>query len=83
MMNADPMFSAIGPSHVDPRTGEILDADIAFEGIATRNVRGLRSQVLGASTAAGSTASAGTVSAFARLFEPPAELANSGVMHPS
>ncbi|HEX5682885.1 MAG TPA: DUF5117 domain-containing protein, partial [Ideonella sp.] len=27
MTNADPAFGAIGPSHVDPRTGEILDAD--------------------------------------------------------
>ena len=80
MMNADPMFGAIGPSHVDPRTGEILDADIAFEGIATRNVRSLRSQVLGASAAAGSAGSAGPVSSFARLFEPPVDLAASGVM---
>ena len=47
MMNADPVFGAIGPSHVDPRTGEILDADIAFEGMSARNVRTLRSQVLG------------------------------------
>jgi hypothetical protein len=46
MMHAEPMFGAIGPSHVDPRTGEILDADIAFEGLMTRNVRGLRTQVL-------------------------------------
>jgi hypothetical protein len=42
------VFGAIGPSHVDPRTGEILDADIAFEGMAARSVRGVRSQVLGA-----------------------------------
>jgi hypothetical protein len=34
MMNADPVFGAIGPSHVDPRSGEILDADIAFEGMS-------------------------------------------------
>ena len=49
MMNADPSFGAIGPSHVDPRTGEILDADIAFEGMAARSVRGVRAQVLGPS----------------------------------
>jgi hypothetical protein len=55
MMNADPAFAAIGPSHVDPRTGEILDADIAFEGMAARNQRGLRAQVLPGST----TSSAG------------------------
>ncbi len=46
MLNADPVFGAIGPSHVDPRTGEILDADIAFEGMSARAVRGLRTQVL-------------------------------------
>ena len=28
MTNASPVFGAIGPSHVDPRSGEILDADI-------------------------------------------------------
>ena len=48
MMNADPTFSAIGPSHVDPRTGEILDADIAFEGMTVRSARFARSQVLSA-----------------------------------
>jgi hypothetical protein len=48
MMNADPVFGAIGPSHVDPRSGEILDADIAFEGLSARSVRALRTQVLGA-----------------------------------
>jgi hypothetical protein len=48
MMNADPVFGAVGPTHVDPRSGEILDADIAFEGMSTRAVRGVRTQVLGA-----------------------------------
>ena len=47
MMNANPAFAAIGPSHIDPRTGEILDAVIAFEGMAARGQRGLRAQVLG------------------------------------
>ena len=46
MMNAQPIFGAIGPSHVDPRTGEILDADIAFEGMSARSIRSLRTQVL-------------------------------------
>lgn len=46
MLNASPVFGAIGPSHVDPRSGEILDADIAFEGITTRFLRTLRTQVL-------------------------------------
>ena len=50
MMNAEPAFGAIGPSHVDPRSGEILDADIAIEGLDARNVRYLRTQVIGART---------------------------------
>jgi len=29
--SSEPSFGAIGPSRVDPRTGEILDADILFE----------------------------------------------------
>lgn len=52
MLNAEPQFSAIGPSHVDPRSGEILDADIAFEGLAARGIRNVRTQVLGGSAAA-------------------------------
>jgi hypothetical protein len=59
MLNADPAFAAIGPSHVDPRTGEILDADIAFEGMSARNQRGLRAQVLPASTSSSATQSTG------------------------
>ena len=60
MMNADPAFGAIGPSHVDPRSGEILDADIAFEGLSARSVRGIRTQVLGAlaTTAGGASLAA-------------------------
>ena len=52
MLNADPVFGAIGPSHVDPRTGEILDADIAFEGMTVRSARFTRSQVLAGGQAA-------------------------------
>jgi hypothetical protein len=48
LMSAEPTFGAIGPRHVDPRTGEILDADIGFEAAQTRAVRGTRVQVLGA-----------------------------------
>jgi hypothetical protein len=48
MMNASPGFHAIGPSQIDPRSGEILDADIAFEGMFTRNAAHARSQVLAA-----------------------------------
>ncbi len=46
MNNIEPSFGAIGPSHVDPRSGEILDADIGFEGLSSRNLRALRAQVL-------------------------------------
>jgi hypothetical protein len=46
MTNAKPAFGAIGPIQIDPRTGEILDADIGFESLSSRGVRALRSQVL-------------------------------------
>ena len=47
MTNATAAFGAIGPSHVDPRTGEILDADIGFESLSSRSVRAIRSQIIG------------------------------------
>ena len=46
MTNASPVFGAIGPSHVDPRSGEILDADIGIESLSSRNIRATRAQVL-------------------------------------
>ena len=46
MTNASPAFGATGPSHVDPRSGEILDADIAIESLDTRARRAIRAQVL-------------------------------------
>ena len=46
MTNSAPTFGAIGPSHTDPRSGEILDADIALESLSSRSLRTLRSQVL-------------------------------------
>ena len=46
MSNADSWFSAIGPSHMDPRSGEILDADVAIESTTSRNKRFERTQVL-------------------------------------
>ena len=49
MTNSSPSFGAIGPSHVDPRSGEILDADIGIESLSSRNLRSLRSQVLASS----------------------------------
>ncbi|MBK6852747.1 MAG: zinc-dependent metalloprotease [Burkholderiales bacterium] len=53
MTNAYPGFGAIGPSHVDPRSGEILDADISFESLSSRSRRSLRTQILPARGAAG------------------------------
>lgn len=49
MTNANPSFGAIGPSHVDPRSGEILDADIGIESLSSRSLRALRAQVLASS----------------------------------
>jgi Met-zincin/Domain of unknown function (DUF5117) len=46
MTNAQPTFGAIGPSQVDPRSGEIIDADIGMESLSSRSLRNLRSQVL-------------------------------------
>jgi hypothetical protein len=39
--STQPAFGAIGPSRVDPRTGEILDADILFEQSMFANQRNL------------------------------------------
>ncbi len=49
MTNSNPSFGAIGPSHVDPRSGEILDADIGIESLSSRSLRALRAQVLATS----------------------------------
>ena len=51
MTNASPSFGAIGPSHVDPRSGEIIDADIGIESLSSRARRAERSQVLAAPAA--------------------------------
>ncbi|HEX5356597.1 MAG TPA: zinc-dependent metalloprotease [Aquabacterium sp.] len=48
MTNSGPVFGAIGPTHVDPRTGEILDADIALESLSSRSIRTVRSQFISA-----------------------------------
>jgi hypothetical protein len=75
MMNASPVFGAIGPSHIDPRSGEILDSDIAFEGLSARSVRALRAQVLGsqAAGASGALATGGGDAplSFAQPFQAP------------
>ena len=44
MATAAPSFGAIGPSQVDPRTGEILDADIGWDASQVRNVRALKTE---------------------------------------
>jgi hypothetical protein len=51
MTNAAPLFGAIGPSHVDPRSGEILAANIGIESLSSRNQRASRAQILNGSAA--------------------------------
>ncbi len=46
LMSALPGFGAIAPKHVDPRSGEILDADVGFETLSSRSLRNLRAQTL-------------------------------------
>ncbi|MBG6082289.1 hypothetical protein IWX58_003976 [Rubrivivax gelatinosus] len=58
MTSPEPGFAAIGPSQVDPRSGEILDADIGVEALVTRLKRVERTQVL-AGTAGASAAADG------------------------
>ena len=48
LMSAEPAITAIGQTQIDPRSGEILDADVAFEGMFTRIQRYARSQLLAA-----------------------------------
>ncbi len=56
MTNARPTFGAIGPSHVDPRTGEILTAEVALESLSARAIRAVRSQVFSGEDSAQSRA---------------------------
>jgi hypothetical protein len=51
LMSAVPSFGAIAPKHVDPRSGEILDADIGFESLSSRSQRSLRAQTLAGAAA--------------------------------
>ena len=46
MTNARSGFNAIGPSVVDPRTGEILDADISIDGTSVRGIRSLGAETV-------------------------------------
>jgi len=48
----DPDYGAIGPSKVDPRTGEILDADILFEANGFRGFRNTWRNIVNPVTAA-------------------------------
>ena len=48
----DPGYGAIGPHKVDPRTGEILDADILFEASTLRGFRNMWRDVVNPVTAA-------------------------------
>lgn len=57
MTNSGTSFGAIGPSQVDPRSGEILDADLALESISSRSLRVLRGQIL--NTRSATSASSG------------------------
>jgi Met-zincin/Domain of unknown function (DUF5117) len=51
MTNAQPSFGAIGPRQVDPRSGEILDADIGVESLSSRMLRSARAQIFNAQSA--------------------------------
>lgn len=51
MTTARPSFGAIGPSQWDPRTGEILDADIGIDVARLRNQRNIRIEQIGSSAA--------------------------------
>ncbi len=45
-VDAESGYAAVGPTHVDPRSGEILDAAIVLESLAVRDQRAVRAQVL-------------------------------------
>ena len=51
MTTARPAFGAIGPSQWDPRTGEILDADIGVDVVRLRNRRNFRVEEIGTTAA--------------------------------
>ncbi|HQC95066.1 MAG TPA: zinc-dependent metalloprotease [Aquabacterium sp.] len=79
MANREPSFGAIGPSHADPRSGEILDADIGIESLSSRNLRNLRARVLGGT---GSAAAAQDWAELLQVASPPtADMLAQGVGH--
>jgi hypothetical protein len=65
MMSVEPAFGAIGPRHVDPRTGEILQSVIGFESMSPRSVRTTRARVL---TPPASSSADAAPAAFAEPF---------------
>jgi len=71
MMNAEGSFVGIGLTHVDPRSGEILEAGIGFEGLNTRYFRELRSRII---PGAAASADGAAPQSFATPFTPPAGL---------
>ena len=46
MTNTKGSFNAIGPSVVDPRTGEILDADIGIDGSSVRALKSYSAETI-------------------------------------
>jgi len=46
LTSASPGFVAIGPHSADPRSGEVLGADVGIESLALRNSRTLRAQIV-------------------------------------
>jgi hypothetical protein len=78
MTSAVPTFGGIGPSHVDPRTGEILDADIGLESLSSRNLRAFRSSTVG-STPGAAFSSIGRIAAGDAAADVPPELAARGL----
>ncbi len=79
MTNREPAFGAIGPSHADPRSGEILDADIGIESLSSRNLRNLRARVLGGT---GTAAAAQDWAELLQVATPPtADMLAQGIGH--
>jgi len=70
LASAVPAFGAIAPKHVDPRSGEILDAVIGFESLSARSQRNLRAQTLAGAAAFDAAPGAGAAAGDA----PPAQL---------
>ncbi len=55
LATARPIFGGIGPSQVDPRSGEILDADIGIDPVRIRNRRAAHTDILSVPSLAADT----------------------------